>query len=190
MVAVLLSGGTVVLHRSFDPARWLATVAAERITLSLLVPTMIYAVLDHADLERTDLKSLETIMYGASPISPTRLAEGIRRIGPVFCQLYGQTEGTGVGTALWRAQHLIDDLHRLTSCGMPIPGARVAVLDDEGSAGCRRDAGRDLLQGPRSCRATEATGLTAAALQDGWLRTGTWRFAMSGLFTIVDRRRR
>src|SRR5262249_41910252 len=88
----LVSGGTVVLHKSFDPGRVIAAVSAERIPLSLLVPTMIYAMLDHPALDGTDLSSLETIMYGASPISPTRLAEGIRRMGPVFCQLYGQTE--------------------------------------------------------------------------------------------------
>jgi acyl-CoA synthetase (AMP-forming)/AMP-acid ligase II len=63
---------------------------------------MIYAVLDHPDLDRADLSSLETIMYGASPISPTRLAEGLDRMGPVFCQLYGQTECSGIATSLWR----------------------------------------------------------------------------------------
>jgi len=188
---VLLSGGTVVLHRSFDPARWLATVAAERITLSLLVPTMIYAVLDHADLERTDLRSLETIMYGASPISPTRLAEGIRRIGPVFCQLYGQTESTGVGTALWRAQHLIDDLHRLTSCGMPIPGARVAVLDDEAQPVADGTPGEICVQGASVMQGYwKQPDLTAAALQDGWLRTGDMAIRdEQGLFFIVDRKK-
>ncbi|MGG6498907.1 UNVERIFIED_CONTAM: AMP-binding protein, partial [Bacteroidetes bacterium 56_B9] len=59
---------------------------------TLLVPTMIYVLLDHPDLDRTDLSSLELLLYGASPMSPTRLVEGLKRIGPVFSQLYGQTE--------------------------------------------------------------------------------------------------
>ncbi|HYB42699.1 MAG TPA: AMP-binding protein, partial [Candidatus Methylomirabilis sp.] len=128
----LLRGGTVVLQKAFDPGRWLTTVAAERITVSLLVPTMIYAVLDRPELDRTDLTSLETVMYGASPISPARLAEAIGRMGSVFCQLYGQTECAGIATALWRAQHDLGDPRRLASCGLPVPGARVEVLDEEG----------------------------------------------------------
>ena len=188
---VLLTGGTVVLHKSFDPARWLATMAAERITLALLVPTMIYAVLDHADLDRTDLGSLKTIMYGAAAISPTRLAEGIRRMGPVFCQLYGQTECAGIGTSLWRAQHLPSDLHRLTSCGMPMPGARVAVLDDEGRPVADGTPGEISLQGASVMQGYwKQPELTASALQGGWLRTGDMAVRdEAGFLYIVDRKK-
>ena len=70
-------------------------------------------------------------MYGASPISPSRLAEGLERIGPVFCQLYGQTESGGQGTSLWRAHHDPSNLHRLSSCGKAMPFNRVSVLDEE-----------------------------------------------------------
>ncbi len=56
----LLSGGTVILQRGFDPARWLAEVASERATLSLLVPTMLYALLDHSGLDGADLTSLRS----------------------------------------------------------------------------------------------------------------------------------
>jgi fatty-acyl-CoA synthase len=166
-------------------------VAAERITLALLVPTMIYAVLDHPDLDRTDLASLETIMYGASAISPTRLAEGIRRIGPAFCQLYGQTECAGIATSLWRAQHLPDDLHRLTSCGMPMPGARVAVLDDEGQPVADGAPGEICVQGASLMQGYwKQPELTAGALQGGWLRTGDMAVRdEAGFLYIVDRKK-
>src|SRR5262249_49550812 len=73
----LLRGGTVIRQRAFDPSAWLSAVATERATLALLVPTMIYALLDHRKLETADLSSLETIMYGASPMSPARMAEAL-----------------------------------------------------------------------------------------------------------------
>jgi len=57
------------------------TVQDHRITATMLVPTMIYVLLDHPKFDQYDLSSLETIFYGASAISPTRLAEGIRRMG-------------------------------------------------------------------------------------------------------------
>jgi fatty-acyl-CoA synthase len=187
----LLAGGTVVLHKAFDPGRWLETVAAERITLSLLVPTMIYAVLDRPELDRTDLTSLETIMYGASAISPTRLAEGIARMGPVFCQLYGQTECLGVATSLWRAEHHAGDLHRLSSCGRPIPGARVAVLDDEGLAAPDGAPGEICVKGASVMQGYwKQPELTAAAFRDGWLRTGDIAVRdEAGLYYIVDRKK-
>src|SRR5262249_59273351 len=99
IIPTLLKGGTVVLQRRFDPEAWLAAVSAERANLSLLVPTMIYALLDHPALERTDLSSLESVVYRASPISPTRLAEAIERVGQVFCHLYGQTDSLRHGPA-------------------------------------------------------------------------------------------
>jgi len=53
----------------------------ERINFTLFVPTMIYVLLDHPALDKTDLSSLELLLYGASAMSPSRLVEGIERIG-------------------------------------------------------------------------------------------------------------
>ena len=82
---------------------------------------MIYAVLDHPDLETTDLSTLETVMYGASPMSPARLAEGIERMGPVFAQLYGQTECAGITSSMSRSDHIPTDMQRLSACGHRCP---------------------------------------------------------------------
>jgi fatty-acyl-CoA synthase len=187
----LMAGGTVVLHKSFDPSHWLQTVAAERITVGLLVPTMIYAVLDRPELDASDLSTLQTIMYGASPMSPTRLAEGISRIGPVFSQLYGQTECVGIATAMWRSQHRVDDLHRLTACGMPVPGARVAILDDAGAPVPDGSAGEICVQGATVMQGYwKQPELTEATLRGGWLRTGDMAVRdEEGLFYIVDRKK-
>jgi fatty-acyl-CoA synthase len=187
----LLVGGTVVLHRGFDPDRWLAAVAAERITVSLLVPTKIYALLDHPRLDRADTTSLETIMYGASPISPARLDEGIRRLGPVFCQLYGQTECSGIATSLWRSHHEAGNLERLASCGMPMPGARVAVLDDDFRPVADGAPGEICVQGAGVMQGYwRQPGLTQAALGGGWLRTGDMAVRdPDGFLYIVDRKK-
>jgi len=187
----LVRGGTVILQRTFDPGAWLAAVARERVTLGLLVPTMIYAVLDHPALARTDLASLQTVMYGASPMAPARMAEALERIGPVFCQLYGQTECTGLGTALWRADHDRADLHRLTSCGKPIPGVRVTVRDDEGRLTADDEPGEICVQGVSVMQGYwKQPALTDAALGDGFLRTGDVAVRdADGFLYIVDRKK-
>jgi fatty-acyl-CoA synthase len=91
VLPTLMRGGTVHMLKGFDPEAVLATIARERIDFTLFVPTMIYVLLDHPALGRSDLSSLDLVLYGASAMSPSRLVEGIERIGPVFSQLYGQT---------------------------------------------------------------------------------------------------
>jgi fatty-acyl-CoA synthase len=187
----LMRGGTIILQRSFDPGAWLAAVATERVTLALLVPTMIYAVLDHPALGATDLSSLQTIMYGASPMSPARMAEALDRIGPVFCQLYGQTECAGLATSLWRAEHDRHDAHRLTSCGKPLPGVRIAILDDAGEVVPDGTPGEICVQGSSVMLGYwKQPALSAAALDDGWLRTGDVAVRdADGYLYIVDRKK-
>ncbi|MEM9176056.1 MAG: AMP-binding protein [Myxococcota bacterium] len=187
----LMAGGTVVLQKGFDPGTWLDAVVREGATLALLVPTMIYAVLDHPALEGTDFGSLETIMYGASPMSPSRLVEGIERIGPHFAQLYGQTECGGIATSLWREHHDVSRMDRLSSCGIEMPGARVAVLDEEGRRLPDGEAGEICVQGPAVMRRYfKQPELTEQTLVDGWLRTGDMAVRdEEGFFTIVDRKK-
>jgi fatty-acyl-CoA synthase len=181
----------VVLHKGWDAQRWMDTVAREHITMSLLVPTMIYALLDAPGLPQADLSTLETIMYGASPMSPSRLVEGIERIGPVFSQLYGQTECAGIVTCLWRHQHRVGDAHRLTSCGQAMPGARVAILDDDGRELPDGEPGEICVQGPTVMQGYfKQPELTAQTLVDGWLRTGdVGTRDAEGFFHIVDRKK-
>ena len=191
ILPTLLSGGTVVLQRRFEPAAWLRAIASERANLSLLVPTMIYALLDRPDLDNADLSSLETVMYGASPISPTRLREAIERIGPVFCQLWGMTESAGQGTSLWRDQHDVSDLHRLTSCGTAMPFNRVAVLDEDGGPVADGEPGELCIQGPTVMAGYwRQPELTQQALKGGRLHTGDIGVRDSdGFFYIVDRKK-
>lgn len=179
------------MMRGFDAGAWLETVARDRITLSLLVPTMIYAVLDHPALDSADLSSLETIMYGASPMSPTRLVEGIERIGPVFAQLYGQTECAGLTTSMSREEHHVDDVARLSSCGQPMPGVRVRIIGEDGSECGPGEPGEVCVQGVSVMDGYwKQPELTAETLVDGWLRTGdigVW--SDDGYLTLVDRKK-
>ena len=188
---VLLAGGSVILMKSFDPGEWLHQATTHRATLGLLVPTMIYAVLDHPALDGTDLSALQTVMYGASPMSPTRLVEGIERIGPVFAQLYGQTECAGIATAMSRADHRTDDLARLTACGFPMPGVRIAVRDDDGRELEPGTPGEICVQGATVMQGYfKQPELTAETIGGGWLRTGDVAVRDEvGRYYIVDRKK-
>lgn len=101
----------------FDPATVLATIEKYRITSTMLVPTMLYALLDYPDLDKYDLSSLETVFYGASAISPTRLAEAIEKFGSIFFQFYGQAECPMTISVLRKEDHDLAVPERLASCG-------------------------------------------------------------------------
>ncbi|MDR6861146.1 AMP-binding protein [Variovorax guangxiensis] len=190
VVPTLMRGGTVRLMSSFNPARVLELIAAERINLTLLVPTMIYTLLDAPELARADLSSLESVIYGASPMSPSRLVEGLERIGPVFAQLYGQTEGFPI-TFLRREDHDPRRAHLFASCGNATPGATVAVLDDEDRPVPVGEVGELCVRGPQVMQGYHnQPELTDAALRNGWLHTGDMaRADDQGYYFIVDRKK-
>ena len=88
----VIKGGSLYVLSKFDPAEVLEFIEQEKITATMLVPSMLYALMDHPDSQTRDLSSLETVYYGASAINPVRLKEAIDRFGPIFAQYYGQSE--------------------------------------------------------------------------------------------------
>ena len=138
LVPVFLKGGTTHLLRQFEPERMLATVQRERVDFALVVPTMVYRLLDDPALPRFDLSSLELLLYGASPMAPSRLAEALERIGPVFSQLYGQSECYPIAS-LPKADHDPARPDLLAACGFPTANTDVALLDAEGAPAVWRD---------------------------------------------------
>ena len=62
-------GGTSVILRDMDPVELLRLVAAEGITHAFLVPAVLMLLLGTPGITQSDLSSLDTIFYGASPIA-------------------------------------------------------------------------------------------------------------------------
>jgi fatty-acyl-CoA synthase len=187
---VLLRGGTVHLMPRFEPGEFLATVERERISMSLLVPTMIYTLLDQPDLASRNLGSLELLLYGASPMSPTRLTEAIERIGPVFSQLYGQTECYPI-SLLRKADHDPARADLFASCGAPISATEVCLLDPQGKPVAPGEPGEICVRAPHVMEGYwEKADLTRDALSDDWLHTGDIARANDeGHLFIVDRKK-
>lgn len=184
----LLRGGTLMVQNGFDPVKVMETIEAQRINCMLMVPTMIYALLDCPRLGEFDLSSLETIFYGASSISPPRLKEAIERIGPVFAQFYGQAEAPMCITYFRKADHDPADLRRLASCGKPSPWVRVALMDADTNPVPDGEPGEICVQGPLVMDGYRDPALNADALRGGWLHTGDVAVRdPDGFLRIVDR---
>jgi fatty-acyl-CoA synthase len=184
-----LRGGYVRLVAGFEPESFCRLVAAERINLTFLVPTMLYVLLDHPACGQHDLSSLQTIMYGAAPMSAARLQAAISRFGQVLVQLYGQTEAPMVISALRKADHDPSRPELLGSCGLPTAIVQVKLMDSALREVPVGDPGEICLRGAIVMDGYwKQPELTAEAFRGGWLHTGDIaRQAADGYLTIVDR---
>ena len=182
----MLFRSEMVVLSKFDPAEVLRVIEEQKITATMLVPSMIYALMDHPDSHTRDLSSLETVYYGASAINPVRLAEAIRRFGPIFAQYYGQSEAPMAITYLAKGDH---DDKRLTSCGRPTLFARVALLGEDGKPVPQGEPGEICVSGPLLAGGYwNLPEATAQTFKDGWLHTGDMaREDEDGFLYIVDR---
>ncbi len=189
---VLARGGEVVIMAKPDVGRFLELIERHRVTHTFLPPTLIYLVLGHEALDTTDLSSLRCFWYGAAPMSATRLAEALDRIGPM-AQLFGQSEAPMMISTMSPAEHRRPDgtVHtgRLASAGRPSPLVTVAILDGDGKAVPQGERGEICVRGSLVMagyhRDPEAT---AAASAHGWHHTGDIGFLDGeGFLHIVDR---
>jgi len=173
---VLAKGGEIVIMRKPDVGAFLALVQRHRVTHTFLPPTLIYMVLAHPTLDATDLSSLHCFWYGAAPMSAARLAEALRRIGPM-AQLFGQTEAPMMISTMAPGDHYLPDggvaEHRLSSAGRPSPLVTVAIMGPDGELLPRRATGEIVVRGSLVMRGYHRDpAATAAASAHGWHHTG------------------
>ncbi len=190
---VMALGGEIVVMPAPDLGELLELVAQHRVTHTFLPPTLIYMLLEHPDLPTADLRSLQCLWYGAAPMSAVRLAEAIERIGPVFGQLFGQSEAPMMISTMAPEDHVHPDgtlaRERFGSAGRPSPLVTVAIMDAEGRllpAGERGEVVvRSSLVMAGYHRNPEAT---AEASAFGWHHTGDIGYLdADGWLFLVDR---
>jgi len=186
MFAIPVFGGCQITIPKFSPQIFCETVERERVSHTVLVPTMINLLTQSPEAKKYDLSSLEVLAYGGSPMAP-ELIHRTRELLPnlKLVQVYGLSE-TGFLTGLQDDEHTDD---RLLSCGRPCPGVDVQVVDqsgrqvDAGHPGELVARGANVMSGywnnPKE---------TILAFRDGLFRTGDVGYQdTAGYFYIMDR---
>jgi long-chain acyl-CoA synthetase len=170
----------------FSPEAFCETVERERVTHTVLVPTMLNLLTQFADVKKFDLTSLEYLGYGGSPIAP-ELIHSTRKMlpGAKLVQVYGLSE-TGFLAGLQDDEHTEN---RLTSCGRPCPGIEVQVVDDEGREVAAGQHGELVARGANVMRGYwNNLKETNTAFRDGMFRSGDIGYQdADGYIYLLDR---
>ena len=129
-VAIMMSlGATIVLQNHFDPEAALDIIQKERVTCSLMVPTMLIRMtnLPAETLAKYDTSSLRWVMSAAAPLTTDAARRFMQQFGPVLWNFYGATE-TGLVTLAGPHDHV----SRPGTIGKRLRGNDIRLLDDAG----------------------------------------------------------
>ncbi|WP_328381819.1 AMP-binding protein [Streptomyces sp. NBC_00400] len=191
-IQALLTGSALVVLPEFEAGAALTVLREERITATMFVPPMMYAVLDHPECKPGVLPALRRIVVGGAATSPSRLQQAVEVFGPVLGQGYGQSEALGI--AAFGAEELASECalrpELWRSCGRAISDTEIEIRAEDSTAALPvRQVGEVCVRGNAVMLGYyEDPERTAAALQDGWLRTGDMGYLdAEGYLYLVDR---
>ena len=186
MFAAPAFGARQVTIPKFTPQGFCELVQRERVTHTVLVPTMLNLLTQMPEGKPYDLSSLELLAYGGSPMAP-ELVQRVRKLLPdvKLLQCYGLSE-TGFLTGLKDREHVNS---KLLSCGRPCPGIDLRVEDETGKEVEVGQHGELVARGVNVMRGYwNDPEDTALAFRNGMFRTGDIGYQDSdGYFYILDR---
>ena len=185
LTPILLAGGTIVLHRDFDPSEVWRVIEAERCTVVLGVPTIWKMLADAPEFRTADLSRVRWFISGGAPL-PRHLVGVYRERGVVLRQGYGLTE-VGVNCFSMSDE---EAGAKAGSIGRPLMFTEAKVFDEGGQALPPDEVGELCFRGPHvSTGYWNNPQATAEAIdREGWFHTGDMaRYDEDGFFYIAGR---
>jgi malonyl-CoA/methylmalonyl-CoA synthetase len=191
LTCALWAGAVCEILSRFDADETWRAIESGRLTLFMAVPTVygrLIAAYDGADEARRERMSAGCrrmrLMVSGSAALPVQTLERWRQIsGHVLLERYGMTE---IGMALSNPLH---GERRPGFVGMPLPGVRARLVDEEGGEVEPGTPGEIEIAGPgvflEYWRRPEAT---AEAFRGEWFRTGDVAVVEDGYYRILGRR--
>lgn len=185
--AITLIGGAHIFLPAFDPGATLQAIAGYRATTSLMVPTMLLALLNQPQFATTDLGSLRRVLYGAAPIDRALLERALAAFPCPLWQGLGSAE-TGPLMAVLRPEEHTPA--RLASAGRPIPGVELKIVDEQDRELAAGEIGEIAVRGNLMAGYWKQPEETGRVLHHGFYHTGDMAYCDSeGFIFIVDRKK-
>lgn len=183
---VLHAGGSIVVAKAFDPGQALKIIGdkAYGITHFFAVPAPYQFMMQHPEFDSTDLSHLQVAGVGGAPCALTIIETWAGR-GVEIVQGFGMTETSPSVTMLDAA----DAIRKLGSAGKSVMHCEVRIVTPDGTDAAPGDVGELWTKGPNITPGYwNRPDATAAAFEDGWLKSGdAARFDEDGFIYIVDR---
>ncbi len=186
-LAIWMAGSMVLIPRP-EPLPLLQAIQKQRVSFFPAVPTMYVGILNHPDLKKYDLSSIDGCFSGAAPLPVEVIRKFEELAGAQICEGYGLSETSPVASVNpWGGKG------KQGSIGLPLPGTDFRIVDlEEGTRDMPAgEPGEVIIQGPQVTDGYYAMpDETAKTVRDGWLYTGDiGTMDDEGYFYIVDRKK-
>jgi long-chain acyl-CoA synthetase len=183
LMPAVFTGGTYILLPQFEAHIYIETIAREKVTHVMMVPSQIMALLDAPEFSPERLASLEMILSLGAPLHREHKERLNRLLPGRFYELYGLTEG--FVTILDKT----DYAWKADSVGAPPPFFEMRIMDPDGNCLPPREIGEICGRGPILMPGYyKRPDLTRQAIRDGWLRSGDLGYVdEDGFLYLVDR---
>ena len=195
--AVTLVGGTHVLVSDFEPKKVCEAIEKQRVTLTNLIPTMYYRLVNYPEINKYDYSSLRVLMSGGAPISPNLVNRIIGTFNCDYIQTYGMTETSPFLTMSILKDHLQslpyeEQIRYKSTTGRKFKCIELKVVNakDEEVKSNNREVGEIIVKGDSITKGYwKLPKETEKAFKNGWLYTGDMAIInKEGYVTIVDRK--
>ncbi|WP_438354925.1 class I adenylate-forming enzyme family protein [Microbacterium sp. CJ88] len=183
-LSALRAGGQITIIGRFSRERFFAEVDRHRPTYFSAVPAIYALLCALPDDVQPDTSSLRFAVCGAAPMPAELIRRFEQRFGITIVEGYGLSETTTASTI-----NPLRGIRKPGTVGLPLPGQRVAVVDESGVAVEPGEVGEVVISGPVVMAGyLGKPEATAETIVDGWLHTGDLgRFDEDGYLQIVDR---
>ncbi|MEP1470062.1 MAG: class I adenylate-forming enzyme family protein [Halieaceae bacterium] len=188
-LATMAYGGTAVLMRRFDCARWLELAQTLKATHTMLVPVQYQRLMDYENFDAYDLSSLQYKNCTSAPFSAELKAEVLKRMPGALMEIYSMTEG---GVVCLLLAHLHPD--KLHTVGVAWGGSEVITIDEQlkrlpaGEMGELVGRSRTMMSGYQNQPEKTAEASWIDENGDRWQRMGDiGRVDEDGFITLMGR---
>ncbi|MBS4194914.1 AMP-binding protein [Lederbergia citri] len=188
LIIAVMQGYKMILLPKFNVETTLKTIHKQRPTIFPGAPTIYIGILNHPDLSKYDLSSIEACLSGSAPL-PVEVQQKFEELtGGKLVEGYGLTESSPVT----HANFIYGQKRVKGSIGVPWPDTEAAIISAEtGEHAPPHEIGEIAVKGPQIMKGYwNRPEDTAATLKDGWLLTGDMGYMdEEGYFYVVDRKK-
>jgi long-chain acyl-CoA synthetase len=188
LILSVMLGNRMVLLPKFDVESALKTIDKQKPTIFPGAPTIYIGLLNHPDIAKYDLSSIEACLSGSAPL-PVEVQEKFEKLtGGKLVEGYGLTETSPITHAnfVWAKERIKG------SVGVPWPDTDAAIFQVDSTEPMPvGEIGEICVRGPQIMKGYwNRPEDTAHTMRDGWLLTGDLGYMDDkGYFYVVDRKK-